>query len=228
MPVGPAFDPSEPLSAHFGAAKACEGVLATPFEYSSGGDRVRGVLWHPGASDATPLVLVGHASKHPDDAREVEALGRAWAAAGAAVATIDLPLHGARASGKLGERVLRAAEPGSAVDALDADLFRHLVHQATTDFGRALTLLADRPDIDDTRLAFAGFGLGARLGAPFCSADSRLCAAVLADPVRPVDAGAAERHAATVTRLDSAVLTAASRNAAWRALAPGLGLLAAP
>jgi len=204
MPVAPVHDPREPLSPFYGPGEDREGVRRTRFEYSSAGDRVEGILWRPEGSQTRPLVLVGHPRDGSKDAPELEALARGWTNAGAAVAAIDLPLHGGRASGKLGERVLGAVGARAAADALDADLWRHVVHQATTDFARALTLLAERPAIDASRLAFAGFGLGAQLGADLCADDARLCAsALLVDAEGNSEAAGAE---------------------AWRLLASGLGL----
>jgi dienelactone hydrolase len=220
MPADPVEDPREPLSPFYGPDEAREGIRVTRFEYSSAGDRVHGILWRPEGSEACPLVLVAHARDGSKDAPELDALGRTWTRAGAAVAAIDLPLHGGRASGKLGERVLRAVGARAATDALDADLWRHVVHQATTDFARALTLLADRPGVDASRLAFAGFGLGAQLGAALSADDTRLCTAVLAGPAGSAAAG----PRVSVLPLDSDEISPATVDDAWRLLAPGLGL----
>ena len=194
----------------------------TRFEYSSAGDRVRGILWHAEASDPTPLVLVGHARGSSKDAAELDLLARSWTGAGAAVAAIDLPLHGARASGKLGDRILRAVGAETATDELDADLWRHLVQQTETDLRRALILLAARPDIDRERLAFAGFGLGAELGAGVCTEGSELCAAVLAR--LPRSSSVARGTGIATIPLVSDEITKPASDEAWRHLASGLGL----
>lgn len=222
MPAAPVHDSREPLSPFYGPEEDRDGVRTTRFEYSSAGDRVRGMLWRRAKSEASPLVLVGHTRDASKDADELHTLAHAWTDAGTAVAAIDLPLHGARANGKLGERVLRAVGALAAADALDADLWRHVVHQATTDFRRALTLLADRPDIDASRLAFAGFGLGARLGERLCADDSRLCTALLAGPAGFGKVG----PGVSTLPLASEEISEATRAEAWRLLAPSLGLAA--
>jgi dienelactone hydrolase len=48
------------------------------------------------------------------------------------------------------------------------------------DLGRALDALASIPELDDARIAYAGFSLGAILGALYIPTDARLRAAALA------------------------------------------------
>ena len=163
MPVPPVHDADEPLSPFFDASEEDGELRSTRFEYSSGGDRVVGRVWQPTRAGAAPLVVLGHPHGAAHDAADVVAVARAWARAGAAVATFDLPLHGARASGKLGERAFRAVGAGEAADALDADLRLHVVQQTTLDVRRALALLRDAPGVDPARCAFAAFGIAAEL-----------------------------------------------------------------
>jgi dienelactone hydrolase len=228
MRVVSAQDSSEPYSPFYGPEHDGSGGPTLPFEYSSAGDRVRGILWRPPPPGPAPLVLVAHPRDGSKDAPDVEALALAWTRAGAAVAAIDLPLHGARASGKLGERALRAVrrqgvgQQAAATDALDADLSRHVVQQATTDLRRALTILAERADIDATRLALAGFGLGAELGGRVPEERTDLRATVLAglSPDTPPPPG----ENVSVVPLAGEEISAAAREQAWACLAPALGL----
>ena len=50
---------------------------------------------------------------------------------------------------------------------------REFVHQAVVDLRRALDGLERQPEIDGERMAYAGFGVGAIVGARFCGLDPR-------------------------------------------------------
>jgi dienelactone hydrolase len=107
-----------------------------------------------------------------------------WVRGGAAVASIDFPLHGERASAKLSQRLIRSvdfdAEQGGP-DSLDARLLLlEFTRQSVVDLRRAMDALGGLPEIDETRLAYAGFSLGGILGALCCAADPRPRAAALA------------------------------------------------
>lgn len=181
------------------------GVVAIRFEYTSRGDRVPGRLLLPeGGARPCPLVLVQHGAGGAKDAPYLDAAAGPWARGGAAVASIDFPLHGERASAKLTEHALGYLASGGAARAPDAEtLFVELARQSVLDLHRALDALSRVPGIDASRIAYVGFSLGAILGAAFCAADLRVGAAVLAiggggfgpheiDPVRHV-AGIAPR-----------------------------------
>jgi dienelactone hydrolase len=148
------------------------GIRAERFEYTSRGDRVTGHLWRPRGGGDRPLVLL----QHPDE-RSAEDLGAAWVRHGAAVASIDLPLHGRRSDHKLAARLApNLARTGSAEgDALAVEVAR----QAVIDLERALDTLVCLDGIDPERIAYAGFRLGAVIGAAFCALDPRPRAAAL-------------------------------------------------
>jgi dienelactone hydrolase len=149
-------------------------------EYSSRGDRVRGrLLLPPGGGHAHPLVLLQHGAGGSAESPYLETTGGPWARRGLAVASIDFPLHGARADQKLAERLaplMDATRSGEAPDALLVEFAR----QAVIDLERALDALAAFDEVDEERMAFAGFSLGAMLGAAFCALDPRPRAAVFA------------------------------------------------
>jgi hypothetical protein len=92
-----------------------------------------------------------------------------WVRGGAAIASIDFPLHGARASRK------HAAWPPA-----DSALANEMMRQAVIDLRRALDATAALPEIDAQRVAYAGFSLGSIVGATFCGVDPRPRAAALA------------------------------------------------
>lgn len=180
-PAGP--EPAlEPLALWVGAERERAGARERPFEYASGGDRVPGRLrLPPEGAGPFPLVLAQHGAGGSKDAPYMDSVCAPWARSGAAVASIDFPLHGERANAKLGARLLRAAEtPRERATPIDVALWSDFVRQSARDLGRALDALAGRPEVDPARIAYAGFSLGAVLGAPFCAGEPRVRAAALA------------------------------------------------
>jgi dienelactone hydrolase len=146
-------------------------------EFSSRGDRVPGRVILP-ADGAGPLPLVLLQTEGPDTTREaVAGLGAAWAEDGAAVASIDLPLHGARADQKLLELLPGAGDTPPPWRRALADEF---TRQSVIDLERPLDALCALEWIDADRIAYVGFGLGARIGSAFCALDARVRAAALA------------------------------------------------
>jgi cephalosporin-C deacetylase-like acetyl esterase len=164
----------EPLGLRLSPASAAPpGLRAHDLEFTSRGDRVTGRLILPAQRGPHPIALVQHALG--DSARGVlDALGASWVVAGAAVAAIDFPLHGARADQKLLRRL---------ADGRDALLAAEFARQAVIDLERALDALASIAEIDAKRIAYVGFGLGAQIGSAFCALDPRPVAAALAPNV---------------------------------------------
>jgi len=152
------------------------GLRTHELEFSSRGDRVTGQLILPAqGAGPYPLVLVQHALG--DSAAGVlGALGTSFVEAGAAVAAVDFPLHGARADQKL-LRMLSDARDG---DPRRAALVAEFTKQAVIDLERALDALAAAEWFDAERIAYVGFGLGAQIGGAFCALDARPASAVLA------------------------------------------------
>lgn len=172
----------EPLGLWRGPLREAGGLRERRFEYASRGDRVPGRLRLPAAgAEPFPLLLVQHGAG--GDAREpsMDAACRPWVRDGAAVATIDFPLHGERGGGKLHARLMRIPEtPRERITALDAQLWLAFVRQAVADLRRALDALSECPELDPRRVAYAGFSLGAMLGTTFCAEEPRVRAAALA------------------------------------------------
>lgn len=184
--MDPAFfapDASEPLGLWTGADRGpspLTGLRPVAFEYSSRGDRVPGrILLPPVGSGPFPLVLLAHAAKSASDVAALDAVAEPWVRGGAAVASIDLPLHGARASAKLGG-LLCAGSGGSPESPIAAGIRRDFARQAVLDLRRCLDALARVDGLDGGRVAFVGLGLGAMVGAAFCALDPRPRAVVLA------------------------------------------------
>jgi len=177
-------DPHEPISLFLREAESPSGspaVRQLDFELSSRGDRVPGRLLLPANRPCPfPLILAQHGAGGAKDADYMDIACLPWVRRGAAVASIDFPLHGKRASPKLGERILRLSEARSDLSRFDAELWIGLVRQAVIDLRRTLDAVAELPEIDAERIAYAGFSLGTIFGVPFCAEDARIRAAALA------------------------------------------------
>ncbi len=158
------------------------GVRSFGFEYSSRGDRVPGRLLLPNDGHGPfPLVLLQHGAGGSKDSDYLEAARLPWVRRGVAVASIDFPLHGERASAKLSEILLAGFADLRGSDRAHAlALWEGFATQAVHDLGRALDALAPHPEIDVDRTAYAAFSLGAIIGALFCARETRLRAAALA------------------------------------------------
>jgi dienelactone hydrolase len=173
-----ASDPGEPLALRqrpqAPPANAPD-LRAFAFEYASRGDRVPGrLLLPPGGAGPFPLVLLQHGLGGSKQSPYLDATAPVWVRGGAAVASIDFPLHGERASGKLGDPL--ASSVGGPARALATELMR----QAVIDLRRALDAAAGLKGVDAGRVAYAGFSLGSIIGATFCGVDPRPRAAALA------------------------------------------------
>jgi dienelactone hydrolase len=173
-----ASDPGEPLALwqrRQAPPATAPDLRCFAFEYASRGDRVPGrLLLPPRGAGPFPLVLLQHGLGGHKESPYLEATAPPWVRGGAAVASIDFPLHGARANGKLGDRLASPAEGRSRA------LATELVRQAVIDLRRALDAAAQLGGVDARRTAYAGFSLGAIIGATFCGVDPRPRAAALA------------------------------------------------
>ena len=222
-------DASEPLGTWSAPLRSEIGARRLAFELSSRGDRVAGELWLP-AEGRGPFALV--LQQGAGGAREAEAAVAPWIAAGLAAASIDLPLHGARASAKLSALALAGLRSGAAADALARDLGEELARQAVLDLRRCLDALPGLSlpglaRLDARRVAYAGAGLAAALGPRLCAQDPRLRAAVLAGaagwlPAEDDPAAAAGGSSAALRRVEADAPLAAAASRAFVARALGL------
>jgi len=178
-----ASDPGEPLDVCLGERPPPAGlpdVRQQRFEFSSRGDRVPGRLLLPlGEVGPFPLVLLQHGAGGSKDAPYLDAAAGPWVRAGAAVASIDFPLHGERANAKLPVELLRGIAGASPL-VPGQNVRTGLIRQAIVDLRRGLDALALHPLLDPERVTYAGFSMGAILGAIFCGVDTRPRAVALA------------------------------------------------
>jgi dienelactone hydrolase len=174
--------PDEPLGAWLRERPGADGVRSFAFEYTSRGDRVPGRLLLPREPGGRrPLVLLQHGAGGSKDAPYLDAVRLPWVRAGAAVATVDFPLHGERTNAKLSQLLLAALRPsGAAASDAATRLWTGFVQQGVTDLHRALDALAEHPEIDVGRAGYAGLSLGTVIGSLFCAEDARVRAAALA------------------------------------------------
>ena len=177
-------DRSEPLGLWTREAKPPEDhpdLRALRIEYSSRGDRVPGrLLLPPEGEGPFALVLLQHGLWGSKDAPYLDTTAAPWVRAGAAVASIDFPLHGERTDAKLAPRLAAALDPVGEFDPTTGAVIAEWARQSVLDLKRALDALQRLPAIDGARIAYAGFSLGAIVGATFCSLDPRPRAAALA------------------------------------------------
>jgi len=151
------------------------------FEFSCRGDRVPGRLLLPETGDGPfPLVLLQHGLNGAKDAPYLEGTAGPWVRGGAAVATIDFPLHGERHNPKLVELLRAGVTRPRDADEATRILVQEFFRQSVADLGRTLDILQALPEIDSDRIAFAAYSLGAIVGATFCSRDPRPRAAAFA------------------------------------------------
>jgi pimeloyl-ACP methyl ester carboxylesterase len=126
------------------------------------------------------VVLLQHDLGGSKQATDLDGIAARCLRGGAAVASIDFPLHGERASPKLSRR-FEARVTGALRGEGGGELgwLGGIAEQAVTDLSRALDALAQQPELDLDRVVYAGVGLGAILGTRFCVEDPRPRAAAL-------------------------------------------------
>lgn len=162
-----AVEPPEPLA----------GLRVRRLEFNSGGDRVPArLVLPPQGGGPHPLILLQHGRGGSKSAEYMDHASGPWARGGAAVLSIDFPLHGERASPKLTGKLLGADLAAGAGEALWTDFAR----RAVADLQRALDAAQTLEELDVERCAYAAFSLGSIVGAGFLGADPRPRAAALA------------------------------------------------
>lgn len=167
-----------------GDASPSDGTL---FELTSRGDRVPVVIWRPDGTDASPLVVLQYGAGGSIDAGHRAAV-HPLLAAGLAVATVDWPLHGGRASVKLSERLLTGLDRAGP-DPNGANLVDHFVLQSVLDVVRGLDAAQDLDGISAGPVGLVGVGVGAGLATLAAAVDPRVGALAIA-PTHHGDAGA--------------------------------------
>lgn len=168
-----------------GAASGDQAARAETFELVSRGDFVAGQLDTPASSAPAPLVVVVHDTGSSADAL---ATARAWTEAGWVVARPELALHGVRKSAKLSERLVSGYRTLLAGEPLDLDtraLVQEFARQSVSDLVRCLEALSALDEVDASRVALVGLGIGAAVSCWAAPHLPTLRACVLAGEVAP-------------------------------------------
>jgi dienelactone hydrolase len=178
------LDGGEPLGLWRGPAPrdpAAAALRALRLEFSSRGDRVPARLLLPGRGDGPfPLVLLQHGANGSKEAPYMAQVAAPWVRGGAAVLSIDFPLHGERVSAKLSGLLHEGLGLGGRASALGRRVLEEFVRQAVVDLQRALDAASRLPELDAKRTVYAGLSLGSIVGATYLGVDPRPRAAALA------------------------------------------------
>ncbi|HEY4216075.1 MAG TPA: dienelactone hydrolase family protein [Gemmatimonadaceae bacterium] len=135
--------------------------LRETLELDFGGEEpVPAILQRPLSPSAAPGVLLLHGFSSRKE-RMADTIGRRLAALGIVSLAIDLPLHGARAGADQVEGMWRRHPLAL------ARKWELAIHEAH----RAIKYMATLPEIDSTRLALAGYSLGAYIGVVVAAED---------------------------------------------------------
>ena len=152
------------------------GVIEREFALHGNGRTVPGVLWLSAAADAPePLVLHGHGgSGHKRADNVLRSARKTVTECGIAVAAIDGPVHGDRATPE-----------SEALREHDRDAWRREFLEGNTynemaqDWKATLDALSALDEIDASRIGYRGFSMGTRYGIPFVAAEPRIKVAAL-------------------------------------------------
>jgi dienelactone hydrolase len=139
--------------------------LRETLELDFGGDeRVPAIFQCPPVPTATPGVLLLHGFSSRKE-RVADSIGRQLAALGVSSLATDLPLHGARA-----DSADRIEETWLRHPLALAQQWKLAVHESQM----AIRYLATRPEIDASRIAIAGYSLGAFLATVVAAENSQI------------------------------------------------------
>ncbi len=176
--------PSEPLGLWqrpIETPAEAEGLRMHAFEYSSRGARVPGrLLLPPRGEGPFPLVILQHGARGSKESPYMLPAAAPWARGGAAVASIDLPLHGGRRNAKFAGLLLGVLGIEGGPTPAGRTILDEFVRQAVGDLRRLVDAAAWLPQLDPERVVYAGFSLGAIVGATYVAHDPRPRAAALA------------------------------------------------
>jgi dienelactone hydrolase len=161
-----------------------DGVTARLFDLTVAGEGVPGVVWTPERAEGPrPLVLIGHGGSQHKGAPAVVGTAKRYAKAlGYAVAAIDAPGHGARASAdearfaeKMREQIAQAG--GMTGDALGVMVQR--AARAVPEWKAALDAIQSLDFVGaGGPVGYLGMSMGAIVGIQFVAHEPRINAAV--------------------------------------------------
>jgi len=162
------YDAAAPLDFKVEASEVRDGLTVETISYASPkGGRVTGVMIRPPLPGRLPAVLVGHGAPGTADGAPTMAEATSVAKMGAITLAIDAPFSRGARRGVFAE-VLH-------LDERDVDD----IVQLAVDWRRAVDLLASRPDVDPSRIAYDGRSYGAAQGGLLAGLETRIKAYAL-------------------------------------------------
>ena len=166
------YDRALPLDGRVDATEVRDGLSYQRAVFTSTHEeRVPALIAMPAApGPRRPALIVGHGAGGGKDEPRMRALLGAWARNGFVCVTTDAPLHGERGGAVSGLRAL-FERPFSGLD---------FIVQYAVDLMRTVDYLETRPEVDTSRLGYAGFSLSTVLGVQFVALDTRVKAASFA------------------------------------------------
>lgn len=152
------------------------GVCERAFDVAVDGRTVPAIVWTPeGASEARPLVLIGHGYTLHKRTEYVLSLARGLVRHhGIAAAAIDGPGHGER-----GEETLVSAAESLARGLTPAWWSDTVTDEVVAEWQAALDTLQRLPEIGAGPVGYWGVSMGTIFGLPFVAAEPRVRVAVL-------------------------------------------------
>jgi dienelactone hydrolase len=193
------YDVDAPLNLQKTVESTSNGVEVSSISFGSpDGGLVTGMMWDP---VTRPGLRPGMVLMHglPGSASVMAGLAQNYAQLGAVVIAIDAPF---------------ARRGGPPLTFTDQDRAEQI--QVVKDLQRAVDVLRSRPNVDDDRVAFAGFSWGGATGALFVGIERRLKAAALV-----VGHGGQVSHATGPEGFKHISGLSCARRVAWiRAMAP--------
>jgi len=176
------YDHSAALNVEMGGELKADGQFVRVVFSSLNDERVPAVIALPNAAQhgdgPYPAVVFGHGLGGSKDDPGYRMAASVIVQAGCALIMIDYPYHGERApkdGPKLGDLAGLSADDAAKL----VDLMVKGATQTVLDQRRAIDLLCTRPEIDKTRIGYAGVSLGAILGSVLCGVEDRLACAAL-------------------------------------------------
>jgi len=162
---------------HYGQFEPAPGVIAERVSYATDyGLRVPAILYRPKRVPASRMPGIVVVNGHGADKYSWYSFyaGIVYAQAGAAVLTYDQIGEGERNA----ERKDGTRQHDRYVD--PPEMARRLSGLMITDVMQAVSYLAQRPDVDPTRIAAVGYSMGSFVLASTCAVDTRINSCVLA------------------------------------------------
>jgi dienelactone hydrolase len=133
------------------------------------GETIRALLWTPDGASRCTLILAGHGLGQHKRSLYPMTLAADLTARGFCVAAIDAPEHGNRRSG----------DPGPIGEAWQRHWSTYGASRVAAEHAALIHALADRPEVDVTRIGYFGLSLATQYGIGVLASETRIRAAVL-------------------------------------------------